>query len=87
MIEFPGACSLRLPEVRLSMHEAGEEPAGCDMASQHLAAAVPLILLIDDMGEAMREVAIVGALVGLGVIAATLSSAMASLGFRLRWLV
>ncbi len=44
-----------------------------------LAAGVPLLLLIDDTGEAMREVAVVGALVGLGVIAATLSSAMASL--------
>ena len=44
-----------------------------------VAASVPLLLLIDDTGEAMREVAVVGALVGLGVIAATLSSAMASL--------
>ena len=44
-----------------------------------VAASVPLLLLIDDTGEAMRDVAVVGALVGLGVIAATLSSAMASL--------
>ena len=44
-----------------------------------VAATVPLVVLVDDMGEAMREVAVVGALVGLGVIAATLSSAMASL--------
>ena len=44
-----------------------------------LAGAVPLFLLIDDTGEAMRRVAIIGPLVSLGVIAATLSSAMASL--------
>jgi len=44
-----------------------------------IAGTVPLILLVDDMGEAMREVAIVAAIVALGVIAATLSSSMASL--------
>jgi amino acid transporter len=44
-----------------------------------LAATVPLILLSDDGGAAMRGVAVVGFAVTLGVIAATLSSAMASL--------
>jgi amino acid transporter len=43
-----------------------------------LAASVPQFLLVDDAGEAMRTVAIIGPLVVIGVIAATLSSAMAS---------
>ncbi len=44
-----------------------------------LAGGVPLAELVGDGGEAMRALAIVGAAVGVGVIAATLSSAMASL--------
>jgi amino acid transporter len=44
-----------------------------------LAGGVPLSELVGDGGEAMRTLAIVGAAVGVGVIAATLSSAMASL--------
>ncbi len=44
-----------------------------------LAATVSVTVLVDDMGKAMRDVAAIGFLVGLGVIAATLSSAMASL--------
>lgn len=44
-----------------------------------LAGGVPLTELVGDGGEAMRTLAIVGAAVGVGVIAATLSSAMASL--------
>ena len=44
-----------------------------------LAASTPLPMLVDDTGQAMREVAIMAAFVSLGVIAATLSSAMASL--------
>jgi len=43
-----------------------------------LAASVPQILLVDDAGEAMRTIALIGPLIVLGVIAATLSSAMAS---------
>lgn len=43
-----------------------------------LAAAVPQALLIDDTGEAMRSIARIGSLIAIGVIAATLSSAMAS---------
>ena len=43
-----------------------------------LAASVPQILLIDDAGDAMRSIAIIGPLIVIGVIAATLSSAMAS---------
>ena len=44
-----------------------------------LAAGVPIADLVLDDGSAMRGLAAVGALVSLGVIAATLSSAMASL--------
>ena len=44
-----------------------------------LAGGVPLFVLQNDSGEAMRNLAWIGALVGIGVIAATLSSAMASL--------
>lgn len=44
-----------------------------------LAGGVPLVLLADDGGDAMRDLAAIGALVGIGVVAATLSSAMASL--------
>lgn len=44
-----------------------------------LAAGVPLTALLDDDGTAMREIALVGVLVSIGVIAATLSSAMASM--------
>jgi amino acid transporter len=43
-----------------------------------LAGGVPLAGLVFDDGSAMRGLAVVGALVSLGVIAATLSSAMAS---------
>ncbi len=43
-----------------------------------LAGGVPQIVLRGDGGEAMRSLAWIAALVGLGVIAATLSSAMAS---------
>lgn len=43
-----------------------------------LAAAVPQTALIDDTGQAMRDVGLIGPLITLGVIAATLSSAMAS---------
>jgi amino acid transporter len=43
-----------------------------------LAGGVPLAVLQGDSGEAMRNLAWIAALVGLGVIAATLSSAMAS---------
>ena len=43
-----------------------------------LAGGVPLAGLTGDDGSAMRQLAAVGALVGLGVVAATLSSAMAS---------
>ena len=43
-----------------------------------LAASVPQILLIDDAGDAIRSIAIIGPLIVIGVIAATLSSAMAS---------
>ena len=43
-----------------------------------LAGGVPLFVLQNDSGEAMRNLAWIGALVGIGVIAATLSSAMAS---------
>ena len=43
-----------------------------------LAASVPQILLVDDAGEAMRTIALIGPLIVIGVIAATLSSAMAS---------
>ncbi|MDJ0791694.1 MAG: amino acid permease [Acidimicrobiia bacterium] len=43
-----------------------------------LAGGVPLAVLVDDDGSAMRQLAAIGALVGLGVVAATLSSAMAS---------
>lgn len=43
-----------------------------------LAGGVPQIVLRGDSGEAMRSLAWIAALVGLGVIAATLSSAMAS---------
>ncbi len=44
-----------------------------------IAAEVPIASLVGDDGTAMRDIAWVGALVGAGVIAATLSSAMASL--------
>ena len=43
-----------------------------------LAGGVPSIILQSDGGEAMRNLAWIAALVGIGVIAATLSSAMAS---------
>jgi len=43
-----------------------------------LAGGVPLVVLQSDGGEAMRSLAWIAALVGIGVIAATLSSAMAS---------
>ena len=43
-----------------------------------LAASVPQILLVNDAGEAMRTVAVIGPLIVIGVIAATLSSSMAS---------
>jgi amino acid transporter len=43
-----------------------------------IAASVPQLRLIDDTGEAMRSIALIGPLIVLGVIAATLSSAMAS---------
>lgn len=43
-----------------------------------IAGGVPLTMLLDDDGSAMRDLALIGALVGIGVIAATLSSAMAS---------
>jgi amino acid transporter len=44
-----------------------------------LAGGVPLSVLVTDDGSAMRHIAVIGALVALGVIAATLSSSMASL--------
>jgi amino acid transporter len=43
-----------------------------------LAGGVPLVLLADDGGAAMRDLAVFGSLVAIGVVAATLSSAMAS---------
>jgi amino acid transporter len=43
-----------------------------------LAGGVPIEALTSDDGSAMRSLAAIGALVGLGVVAATLSSAMAS---------
>jgi amino acid transporter len=44
-----------------------------------LVSGVPLTELVDDDGTAMRSLAAVGALVSAGVVAATLSSAMASM--------
>lgn len=44
-----------------------------------IAAGVPIASLVNDDGTAMRSMAVVGALVGIGVVAATLSSSMASL--------
>jgi len=44
-----------------------------------LAGGAPLSVLVTDDGSAMRHIAVIGALVALGVIAATLSSSMASL--------
>ncbi len=44
-----------------------------------LASGTPIPLLVDDTGAAMRDMAVVGFMVGAGVVAATLSSAMASL--------
>ena len=44
-----------------------------------LAAGVPISILVNDDGTAMRDLALIGVLVGIGVVAATLSSAMASL--------
>ena len=44
-----------------------------------IAAGVPVAMLVTDDGSAMRDLALIGALVGVGVVAATLSSAMASL--------
>ncbi len=43
-----------------------------------IAASFPQLQLVDDAGEAMRSIAFIGPLVVMGVIAATLSSAMAS---------
>ncbi len=43
-----------------------------------IAAAVPQVRLINDAGDAMRSIALIGPLIVIGVIAATLSSAMAS---------
>lgn len=43
-----------------------------------LAGGTPIGVLVDDDGTAMRTIAVFGGLVGLGVIAATLSSAVAS---------
>jgi len=43
-----------------------------------IAASVPQFLLVGDAGDAMRSIALIGPLVVMGVIAATLSSAMAS---------
>ena len=43
-----------------------------------IAASIPQVRLIDDAGEAMRSIAVIGPLIVVGVIAATLSSAMAS---------
>ncbi len=44
-----------------------------------IAAGAPVAALVGDDGTAMRNIAWIGALVGVGVVAATLSSAMASL--------
>ncbi len=44
-----------------------------------LAGGASMTVLVGDEGQAMRNLAVVGAAVGVGVIAATLSSAMASL--------
>lgn len=44
-----------------------------------IAGGAPIASLVGDTGAAMRNMALVGALVGAGVIAATLSSGMASL--------
>jgi amino acid transporter len=43
-----------------------------------IAASVPQAQLVDDAGEAMRSIALIGPLIVLGGVAATLSSAMAS---------
>jgi len=43
-----------------------------------IAGGVPIASLVDDDGSAMRNLASIGALVSVGVVAATLSSAMAS---------
>jgi amino acid transporter len=44
-----------------------------------IAGGTPIASLVGDTGGAMRRIALVGSLVGVGVVAATLSSAMASL--------
>lgn len=43
-----------------------------------LAGGAPIDVLVDDDGTVMRDLAVIGVLVGFGVIAATLSSAVAS---------